>query len=609
MYVKRIQIANYGPINRLDIAFPFENDRPKPVVLVGPNGSGKSILLSHIVNGMLLGQHIAYPNSPEVETGKVYKLRTPNYIAHDEDFSFARVDYNENLWIGELQLSREKQNFSHPPSGIIETDANTLWNDMKGEETSKIEHGSFNNTNHVETILSNNCVLYFPPDRYEDPAWLNETNLLSKASHLDLIHLQGYTDRKIINYSPLDDNQQWLFNLAYDFSVFERRSMLLPVVDRESGRTVNVHASVDLQGHARQLYNSVLSIVREVLIRKDDVRLGIGPRHNRTVSLISGDKTLVPNIFQLSSGEVSILNLFLSILRDCDLTDIPFNQTDGIKGIVAVDEIDIHLHTRHKYEILPKLISMFPNVQFVITSHSPLFVLGLQQVLGEDGFGLYDLPSGQQLSAEDFGEFGTAYEAFVATKRHTDEVRSAVQDAQKPLVFVEGPTDVNYMNRAAELLEFNSLLATIEIREGGGTNLKNVWKGLTTHHVNRKRVIVLHDPECTFDETTANVFRRSMGWIEDHPIQKGIENLFSQATLERARAYKRAFIDTAGPQEIETRGVKHTTCEIWTVNNNEKTCLCNWLCQNGTADDFQHFLPVLEMLRKIIEDEPEELVK
>ena len=46
MYAKRIQIDNYGPIDQLDITFPFEGDIPKPVVLVGENGSGKSILLS-----------------------------------------------------------------------------------------------------------------------------------------------------------------------------------------------------------------------------------------------------------------------------------------------------------------------------------------------------------------------------------------------------------------------------------------------------------------------------------------------------------------------------------------------------------------------------------
>ena len=58
MYAKRIQIVNYGPIDQLDITFPFEDDIPKPIVLVGENGSGKSILLSHLVNGLISAKGI-----------------------------------------------------------------------------------------------------------------------------------------------------------------------------------------------------------------------------------------------------------------------------------------------------------------------------------------------------------------------------------------------------------------------------------------------------------------------------------------------------------------------------------------------------------------------
>ena len=71
MYVRRIQLSNYGPIENLDIEFPFDGDAPKPVVLVGENGSGKSILLSHIVNGLIVSKGIAYPEAPEIELGKV----------------------------------------------------------------------------------------------------------------------------------------------------------------------------------------------------------------------------------------------------------------------------------------------------------------------------------------------------------------------------------------------------------------------------------------------------------------------------------------------------------------------------------------------------------
>ena len=94
MYTRRIQLANYGPIEKLDIAFPFEGETPKPVVLVGENGSGKSILLSHIVNGLISAKGIAYPETPEVELGKVYKLRSSSYIKSGCEYYFGRVEFD-----------------------------------------------------------------------------------------------------------------------------------------------------------------------------------------------------------------------------------------------------------------------------------------------------------------------------------------------------------------------------------------------------------------------------------------------------------------------------------------------------------------------------------
>ena len=73
---------------------------------------------------------------------------------------------------------------------------------------------------------------------------------------------------------------------------------------------------------------------------------------------------------------------------------------------------------------------MFPRVQFVVTTHSPLFVLGMKQLFGEDGFALYRLPQGQQISPEEFNEFENAYQAFAATSRFSDDMRAAIENAQ-----------------------------------------------------------------------------------------------------------------------------------------------------------------------------------
>ena len=117
----------------IDIAFPFEDDIPKPVVLVGKNGSGKSILLSHIVNGLLSAKDLIYPDTPEVETGKVYKLRSTTYISSESEFYFGRVDFEDNLSVTELQSRRLKREYDVLPNELSEPDELDAWNKLRPE--------------------------------------------------------------------------------------------------------------------------------------------------------------------------------------------------------------------------------------------------------------------------------------------------------------------------------------------------------------------------------------------------------------------------------------------------------------------------------------------
>ena len=452
MYTKRIQLVNYGPIDQLDITFPFEDGIPKPIVLVGENGSGKSILLSHIVNGLISAQGIAYPETPEVETGKVYKFRTPLYIKSGRENSFAQVNFEKNLVITELMPLKQKQESSSVPAELSGTDAKKAWRKMKPQKSDYFNSDfSRHNKDKIKDIFSRNCILYFPPNRFEDPAWLNQENLQAMAQYMDLKRIEGYTSRKVINYSSLHDNQNWLFEVIYDMYVLDK--------------------------NATNIYTIALQVVRSVMNRTQSIKFGIGKRLSRRVSIKENEKQLFPDIFQMSSGETSLLNLFLSILRDFDLCGASFTNAEDIRGIVVVDEIDLHLHAVHQYAILPKLIQMFPKVQFVVTTHSPLFVLGMKNIFGEDGFALYRLPQGQLINPEEFSEFESAYQAFRETSKFSDDIRTAIENAQKPIVFVEGAIDQRYIQKASELLDHKAILERIEIREvGGSPNLDHIWR-------------------------------------------------------------------------------------------------------------------------------------
>lgn len=63
----------------------------------------------------------------------------------------------------------------------------------------------------------------------------------------------------------------------------------------------------------------------------------------------------------------------------CDLMmRMESKQRYDLEGIVLIDEIETHLHVELQKKIVPSLIKMFPNIQFILTTHSP-FVLNSMQ--------------------------------------------------------------------------------------------------------------------------------------------------------------------------------------------------------------------------------------
>ena len=610
MYTKRVQIVNYGPIDRIDIAFPFEGETPKPVLLVGENGSGKSILLSHLVNGLVSAKDDAYPGTPEVETGKVYKIRSGLYIKSEREYYFGRVDFEEGLFLAEMRSNRRKRDYGDMPPGPLEPDAQDAWNKMNPNESDYIE-SSFTpgNREGIEGIFAKSCVLYFPHNRFEEPAWLNEENLNSQAQHMDLKHVQGQTGRKLISYSPLRDNQNWLFDLIYDRAAFEIQTHQVNLPVNEGNVTVPIPLFSGYSGDATRMYETVLRIVRTIL-KRQDARFGIGRRHNRAVSLVS-DLTgpIVPNIFQLSSGETSLLNMFLSILRDFDLCSTAFSQAVDVRGIAVIDEVDLHLHAVHQFEILPKLIKMLPNVQFVVTTHSPLFVLGMQRAFGDDGFALHRLPEGNRISPEEFSEFGHAYQAFSTTLTFNEDVRAAIEASSEPVVFVEGTTDKRYIERASALFGKEAVLDSIDIRDGGGSgSVAKIWKDsvLPLTESLPHKVLLLFDCDTIRQAACkGKLFQRSIPLRCNTPVNKGIENLFGRPTLELARQHKPAFFITEEEHcGTDEHGRPITIPERWEVNDSEKTNLCDWLCVNGSREDFEGFQVVFDLIEEAFDLSP-----
>ncbi len=93
----------------------------------------------------------------------------------------------------------------------------------------------------------------------------------------------------------------------------------------------------------------------------------------------------------LSSGYAAILKVFVELLMQTEVSDYSPNS---IAGYVIIDEIDVHLHVSLQRKVLPFLSSLFPNVQFIVSTHSP-FVL-----MSGDNAVIFDMEKNSQMDED-----------------------------------------------------------------------------------------------------------------------------------------------------------------------------------------------------------------
>lgn len=96
----------------------------------------------------------------------------------------------------------------------------------------------------------------------------------------------------------------------------------------------------------------------------------------------------------MSSGYAAVLDIVNDLIIRMEAQSKLRNSFD-LEGIVLIDEIETHLHLELQKKILPMLTELFPNLQFIISTHSPFILSSLdnaviydleKQILVEKGF-------------------------------------------------------------------------------------------------------------------------------------------------------------------------------------------------------------------------------
>ncbi|OGX88064.1 hypothetical protein BEN47_09970 [Hymenobacter lapidarius] len=171
------------------------------------------------------------------------------------------------------------------------------------------------------------------------------------------------------------------------------------------------------------------------------------------------------SVTQMSDGYRSVLSLTFELVRQLDRVygfkavfhQLAKNRQDrleiGLPGVVIIDEIDAHLHPTWQTRIGQWFVKCFPNMQFIVTTHSPLICRaaanGTIYSLVAPGS---DEPSGEITGIErDRLIYGNILDAY-ATDAFGDDVTQSeeAREKLKVLISLNARYSFNKLSKAEE---------------------------------------------------------------------------------------------------------------------------------------------------------------
>jgi predicted ATP-binding protein involved in virulence len=84
---------------------------------------------------------------------------------------------------------------------------------------------------------------------------------------------------------------------------------------------------------------------------------------------------------QLSDGYKTMIGLAIDLSRRMAAGNPDMDNPLESPAIVLIDEVDLHLHPAWQQRVVSDLLRCFPNTQFILTTHSPIVVEGVNNLL------------------------------------------------------------------------------------------------------------------------------------------------------------------------------------------------------------------------------------
>jgi len=378
MILKELVVSNYRAFR--DERFQFSE---RVTVIAGVNGRGKSAILDGLA--LLLSRLL-----PQVTPAKGgYKYLRPQDIHNDES----------ELTLG---LSTTFEN--------IPIDFSIDYDLERGQRPTKL----------LPQVKREIRYIYGNPQRMGDAAPIAVFYTTDRAAYRIPKKLpKGLPETQAAAYHGALSNRQ------IDFRDF---------MSRYRTWLDGLQRGEDRLGVRRQTLEAIDRAIRVFLPEFENVEVLTEP----TLRLVVSKRGQQLDLTQLSDGERSLLAMMIDLCRLLSLANPELEDPLQGAGVILIDEVELHLHPQWQREVVEKLRVTFPNIQFILTTHSPFVMQSVhsgEELILLDGQPLADLENrgveeiSRALMGIDRPDVSERYEAMKAAAKSYLEILNEAAEA------------------------------------------------------------------------------------------------------------------------------------------------------------------------------------
>lgn len=310
MRIEKLSLKNFRGFKELEIDFPDKEQQGGLAVFIGVNGSGKTSLLNGI-----------------------------SYMLHNELFFDIKEDKKKDL----TKNINFQANSYHGSLGFVVNNVKSeIINFFVDRENKSGAYVLASGKKLNEKIQTKTSILaYYNTDRFV-PSFpsLKAKDINSKSMRIGAIDLQI---DEILNFNSFFE---WFRNME----------------DYEN--EIRLYKNANYRNKALEAIRNAINLF---LPEFEAPRVKRQPIEE----LVLEKNGNILSISQISHGEKLIFALIGDIVKRLNFANPELeNLLEGF-GLVMVDEIELHLHPSWQRTIIPNLRNTFPNIQFIVTTHSP----------------------------------------------------------------------------------------------------------------------------------------------------------------------------------------------------------------------------------------------